>query len=270
MITKPIIRGLNFLVPERRPTDDMPLGWDRPMEDEFALLALGAPSPYEMFMFPADRADALPYLDIAGRSDSVIEDWLNALTTIVKRVVVDRRVRTASAAPDWFLLKSPTHTARIGLLAEAFPDAKFIHLTRSPFDLAPSTERLFRALFESQGLQRLSRETADLSAFVTTMMRALYRNFERDVAHLSGDRWVELRFQDLVAGPEREVAQLREELDLGSGDEVSLRRHIASIRGYQRARHNVDPTTAARIRQEWQWYFDRFGYNRSEPEKEGG
>ena len=37
---------LKFLLPSRRPVDNMLAGWDRPQEDEFALCNMGLPSPY--------------------------------------------------------------------------------------------------------------------------------------------------------------------------------------------------------------------------------
>ena len=41
-----------FLMPSRRPMDNMPMSWDRPQEDEFALCLLGQPSPYATIAFP--------------------------------------------------------------------------------------------------------------------------------------------------------------------------------------------------------------------------
>jgi len=35
--------------------DNMPVGWDRPQEDEFALMNLGLGSPYEVVVFPNRR-----------------------------------------------------------------------------------------------------------------------------------------------------------------------------------------------------------------------
>ena len=39
-------------MPSRRPMDNMPAGWDRPQEDEFALCMMGQPSPYADIAFP--------------------------------------------------------------------------------------------------------------------------------------------------------------------------------------------------------------------------
>src|SRR5262249_10887562 len=45
-------RWLGFLMPSRRPMDNMAAGWNRPQEDEFALCMLGQPSPYLTIAFP--------------------------------------------------------------------------------------------------------------------------------------------------------------------------------------------------------------------------
>ena len=41
-----LARLFTFLLPSRRPMDNMAVGFDRPQEDEFALAILGLPSPY--------------------------------------------------------------------------------------------------------------------------------------------------------------------------------------------------------------------------------
>ena len=45
-------RFCGWLLPGKRPIDNMATGWDRPQEDEFALLTLGLPSPYRRMAFP--------------------------------------------------------------------------------------------------------------------------------------------------------------------------------------------------------------------------
>ena len=45
---------LGFLLPKRRPMDDMTMGFDRPQEDELALCNLGLPSPWWTVAFPND------------------------------------------------------------------------------------------------------------------------------------------------------------------------------------------------------------------------
>jgi len=58
---------LRFLLPAKRPMDDMPAGLDRPQEDEFALVNLGVPSPYLAWAFPNHGPVADEYLDASRR-----------------------------------------------------------------------------------------------------------------------------------------------------------------------------------------------------------
>ena len=53
LLTERLVRRYcNWLLPARRIMDNMPVGWERPQEDEFALALLGQPSPYLTIAFP--------------------------------------------------------------------------------------------------------------------------------------------------------------------------------------------------------------------------
>ena len=114
---------------------------------EFALCALGQPSPYLRMAFPNDRDnERLEYLDMHV-SPADLAEWKQALATFLRCLRTqqpDRRI----------VLKSPTHTGRLALLAEMFPEAKFVHIARDPYDVVPSTVRLWKSLEYVQALQR--------------------------------------------------------------------------------------------------------------------
>ena len=52
------------------------------------------------------------------------------------------------------VLKSPAHTCRIKMILEVFPDAKFVHIHRNPFDVFQSTNHLMRSISPWLTLQR--------------------------------------------------------------------------------------------------------------------
>src|SRR5690606_12085909 len=53
------------------------------------------------------------------------------------------------------ILKSPTHTFRVKLLQEMFPQAKFLYIYRNPFDVFKSAMHLRRTMFEENSLGRI-------------------------------------------------------------------------------------------------------------------
>ena len=60
----------NWLLPGKRPMDNMSAGWDRPQEDEFALLNLGLPSPIAGLRSPT-TAQSTKTTSISKTSPSV-------------------------------------------------------------------------------------------------------------------------------------------------------------------------------------------------------
>jgi omega-hydroxy-beta-dihydromenaquinone-9 sulfotransferase len=145
----PFIRAF---IPAQRPMDDMAAGFDRPQEDEFALVNLGVPSPYLAWAFPNHGPVADEYLDLRTLTSAERDGWKRTWRDFVKRIAVRNNRR--------IVLKSPTHTARVRTILEVFPDAKFIHIVRDPLVLFPSTVRLWKSLSLVQGFQ-IPREDAD-------------------------------------------------------------------------------------------------------------
>jgi len=138
-------RWLRFLMPKQRAMDNMAMGWERPQEDEFALCNSGVPSPYATLAFPNHPPQYPEYLDLVGVEGDKLDHWKRTLVGFLKRLTLRQRKR--------IVLKSPTHTARLDVLVELFPQAKFIHIVRDPYVVFPSTVHLWKSLYSTQGLQ---------------------------------------------------------------------------------------------------------------------
>ncbi|MGL6096207.1 MAG: sulfotransferase family protein, partial [Fimbriiglobus sp.] len=137
---------LGFAVPEKRPMDNMAAGWDRPQEDEFALALLGQPSPYTDFAFPNHPPLDPGSLDLSGLTPRQLAAWKRTLLRFLKAV----QFRSPGKR---LVLKSPPHTARVPVLLEMFPDAKFVHIVRDPYVVYPSTVNLWTSFGKKQGFQ---------------------------------------------------------------------------------------------------------------------
>lgn len=247
-----------WLLPGRRPMDNMATGWDRPQEDEFALMNMGARSPYRRIAFPENGFGDLEYLDFEGVDQADQQAWLTMLSEFLRGV--------SYASGRRLVVKSPTHTGRIGLLAKAFPDAKFIHLTRDPLSLFPSTVRLWKSLGEGQSLQKS--EQGDLDEYVITCLRRMYAAFERERQDIGKHRLIDVRYEDLVADPLATVAKIYHDLQLADFDplEAPLREWVEREHGqYQVNRHEIDPELSKKLRAEWSSYFERYGYASPQP-----
>ncbi|HEY5312520.1 MAG TPA: sulfotransferase [Pirellulales bacterium] len=246
-------RWLNFLLPTHRPMDNMPTGWDRPQEEEFALCNLGLPSPYLTIAFPNEPPYDPRYLTLEGLTADELERWKFVLLRFLRQVTF----RT----PKRLVLKNPPHTSRIRALLEMFPDARFVHIVRDPLGIYNSTNKLWHSLYVDQGLQ--TPRFAGLDEYIFSTLEMMYDKFERDRGLLAPGRLCELRYEDLVRDPAGELKHVYDELGLGGFDELrpKLDEYLASMTGYQTNRYaQAQPELRARIAQRWGRFFRRFGY----------
>jgi len=243
----------NWLLPGKRPMDNMAAGWDRPQEDEFALMNLGQPSPYRRIAFPNEPPVDLEFLDFKGVPDSKVQQWLFSLRSFLLKVSV------ATGRP--LIIKSPTHTGRVGWLASEFPDAKFIHITRDPRELFPSTCRLWRGLDEVQALQNPKHEKNE--GYVIDCLRRMYDAFHEQRELIDPTRLIDIRFEDLTKDPVETLRTIYETLRLSDYESVepTIQKWTESEhRNYQRNQHQLSPEKEALILEAWNEYFERYGY----------
>jgi omega-hydroxy-beta-dihydromenaquinone-9 sulfotransferase len=158
-------------------------------------------------------------------------------------------------------LKSPANTARIRLLLELFPDARFVHIHRNPYDVFQSIRHTYDKVTPWINLQRP--EFDGLDERILRQNREAYDAFFEERFLIPKERFHELSFAALEADP---VGQVRAIYDgLGLPDfgyvEPRLRRYVESLAGY---RKNTFPELSAqerhRIAREWRRCFDEWGY----------
>src|SRR5207249_345241 len=130
---------IRWLMPSRRPMDNMAAGWERPQEDEFALCLLGVRSPYRRIAFPNQGNRNSDPLDLTRFDNRELMEWKRTFFRFIQELTLQHGGRR-------LILKSPPHTCRIRTLLELFPDARFIHIIRDPYVLYASTRRLWQTL----------------------------------------------------------------------------------------------------------------------------
>jgi hypothetical protein len=245
-----------FLMPSRRPMDNMAAGWDRPQEDEFALCMLGQPSPYLTIAFPNRSPQDQEALDLERLSKPALRDWKEALVRFLSQLTW--------RDPRRLILKSPTHSCRIGVLLELFPDARFVHIVRDPYVVFPSTVNLWMALYETHGMQTPT--FAGLEEHVFETFTHLYRKLEEGKRLVRPNRFHEVRYEDLIRDPEGEMRTLYEKLELDGFEELlpKLREYLTSNAGYQTNRYpQLSPELRQEITRRWGEVIHRYGYDAS-------
>ncbi len=248
-----LTRALPFLMPSHRPMDNMAAGWDRPQEDEFALCMMGQPSPYLTIAFPNHPPQDQDALDLEHLPPRAREAWKQAYLHYLRTLTFKD--------PRRLVLKSPTHSCRIKVLLELFPEARFVHIVRNPYVVFASTVNLWKSLYRTHGLQRPT--FAGLEEYVFRTFTHLYAKLEEGKRLIPPGRFHELRYEDLVRDPMTVMRELYEHLDLGGIERVEprLKQYLEAHAGYQTNRYRPPtPELQVEIERRWGEVIQRYGY----------
>lgn len=246
-------RFLWFLVPDKRPMDNMAAGWDKPQEDEFALCLLGQPSTYTEIAFPKQPPLHPGALDLSGLTPNERKTWKRGLLGFLRAVQLRDRRR--------LVLKSPPHTARVPVLLELFPGAKFIHISRDPVAVFASTVNLWHTLARKHGLQT-PRGPGQFEEKVFREFRTLHERWEAGKRHIPAGHLTELRYEDLIADPVTAMRDIYERLGLGEFEGVmpKLEKFASTSRGYETNKWAVTQELRAKVRERWGDILVQYGY----------
>lgn len=254
LLTEGVLKKhLGFLLPEKRPMDNMAVGWDRPQEDEFALCLLGQPSTYADVAFP-NRPPLDPgAMDLSGLSRGRLNEWERVFVKFLKQVQYRDRRR--------LVLKSPPHTARIPTLLKLFPGAKFVHIVRDPFEVYPSTVNLWTAFNKKHGLQT-PRHPERVEQKVLREFRTLYDRLGEAKPLIPKGDFVEVRYEELTADVVGTMGRVYAALGLDGFDRVrpKLEAFATASRGYEKNRWELTPEQRATVREQWGDVIERYGY----------
>jgi hypothetical protein len=233
--------------------DDMAITWESPQEDEFALCNLGVPSPYRTVAFPNHPPQCQEYLDLENIGLDERLKWQHALMRFLKQITY----RT----PKRIVLKSPPHTCRIPALLEMFPDARFVHIVRNPYEVFFSTVKTWKRLYEGQGFQKPRFEGLEEYVFETYLR--MQRRLDATRGLVAPNRFHELRYEDLVSDPVGQLRTAYERLELDDFERVApaIEAYQASRASYKTKPYAMASEDRRRIAERWGEYIARYGYS---------
>jgi hypothetical protein len=241
------------LIPQTRIFDNVAQGLRMPNEDEFATACASLCSPYMTWSFPRNSRDHERYLSFRDARAEEVGRWKAELVRFLKKLTL-RYGRP-------LLLKSPPHTARVRLLLELFPDARFVHVHRHPYAVFQSTRHLNRVF--TSALQFHRPDPADADEAVLRRYRLMHDAYFEDRGRVPAGRLHELPFESLELDPVGQVRRIYEAIGLPGFDDVlpRLEDYVASLSTYRKNEYpDLAPGLKARVRGDWQRSFEEWGY----------
>lgn len=241
-------------LPERRPFDNVLMNVSAPYEDEFATAAMTGMSPLFSWVFPEGHLEFEKFIDFSQVPEQDVNRWLASLLHFARKLSLryDKPL----------ILKSPNHAARIRLLLQLFPDARFVFIHRHPHEIYVSHLNLIRRLVPFVTVQRFDVET--LCQRTIPWYRTLTEAYLDQRTLIPKGRLVEISFRELEQSPMETLQHVYEQLDLPAFDAVEskFRDYLATLNGYRKNVYpEIEPHVKALLAREWKRSFDAWGYS---------
>jgi hypothetical protein len=246
-------KAYSRMLPANRMFDNMSNSFESPAEDEFALAVLTGLSPYTGWCFPKNQAWYDRFLTFDSATPAERTEWIDAFRDYVRRLTYHH------GKP--LILKSPPHTARVGLILEAFPEARFVHIHREPVTVFSSTKKMLGTFHGSTQLQAFDHGTIEET--VIRNYRVTHEALLRDLPKIPAGRFVDIAYERLEKEPVAVMTEIYERLALPefTAVEPAVRQYFEDQKDYRKNKHpDLPQALRRRLATEWKPFFEHWGY----------
>lgn len=226
-----------------RPMDDLRYTWASPQEDEFALLSLGAPSPYEALIVPSLMNNAKWLLDLRERPGEDQEQWSDTFDYFLKLLTLEQK--------KTMVLKSPTHGYRMRTLQSKFEQARFVIIERNPYEVFASNLKLWRTLTSRYALECCS--DRELEQFILDAYVLHQNAVSQGMEHCVPGYVCEVRYEDLVKDPIEQISRIYTQLNMEDFETVRPRldEYLKKVSTHQRNRLRISRSQKTQVDARW-------------------
>jgi len=251
-LIKPMVESS---LPPTRPEDNVPLGADLPQEEEYAMGNLCPYSFYNGWCFPRNMEFYYRFVCMENVPEKAVEEWKRAYLYYLKKVAF-------AGGGRQLVLKNPSNTARIKLLLDMFPDAKFVHIYRNPYHVFLSMKRDIESEMPLYCVQQpgdddfIERAMADL-------YNQMFEKFFKERGSIPDGNFTSVKYENLIARPLDEVERVHKELGLPGFEENrdTFAGYIDAQKEIKPHVYNIDKQLKEKIYNYWKYTIDRWGYD---------
>lgn len=245
---------LNRLMPRTRPQDNVVIDAGAPTEEEHPLTNLTHRSSMHSFFFPKNQNYFKRY-HLFETSEKSLSRWKKSYKRMLQEIAY------YNGPERTLLLKNPHNTARIKVLKEMFPNAKFIFIHRNPFDVYKSTEHLYKKTIKSQFLQKFSDE--EISECVISCYELVMKQYLDLKKFIPEDQLTEISFNDLSNSPLSELERIYKTLNMAGFEKIkpSFESYIQDQKNYKKNKFiELPEELKSKLKDRWGFAFKAWNY----------
>lgn len=214
-----------------RPMDQVKLGMDEPLEDEYALFRLCSYSPLERLVFPKKKGYFLnQFAEFLPKGDK-LREWKQAVILFYKKLTLNNN--------KVILIKNPFHSFRIKTLNEIFPNARYIHIIRNPHKVVPSTIRMWDIVGTQNAMN--TKWTKPTISETSKVLNDMLYTIDEDLKSLPNDKYYEVKFEDLEQDPKEHIKSIYKHLNVEFSEEFEkqIDLFLESVKEYKKNKYEM-------------------------------
>ncbi len=242
-------------MPDRRPSDNVKLSVDFPQEEEFTLGNLHPFSYYHFWYFPRKQKEYFNrYALFNNANDSTITQWKRHYRKLLNKAVLNTE-------GTQLFVKNPVNTARIPLLLETYPEAKFIHIYRNPIVVYLSTYKFFAELFPTLWFHKISED--EIKEMILWTYPAMMEQYFATRDLIPAQNLIEVKYEEFASDPlpylENIFKYLR--LDGFEQSEPAFYDYLNSQKSHRVNSYQIERKLLNEIQERWWDTIKRWGYD---------
>ncbi len=248
---------LERTIPRDRYIDNIPVTPDAPQEDEIALASMTPISFYHAIYFPKVFDKQVKRgLFLENCSDKELESRKFAFTHFMQKL--SYRYKKP------LLIKNPVYTGCPLFLKQIFPQAKFIHIHRNPFEVFLSMRNFYKKLLPVFALQNYNH--IDIDEVVLSTYQEMMHRFERETANFKAPDFVEIGYDTLSSNPMATLEKIYKTLDLQGFKEAKpeFENYLGSVKSYKKNTFKGTEEMANKVSERCTHFIEKWHYERPE------
>ncbi len=247
-------KSMSWLMPDKRPTDNMELAVDLPQEEEFALSNMMAYTYYNFWFLPKYMQE---YCDKYLLFEDITDEELKVFEEVFVKLI---KISLWNTGGSQFLSKNPPHTGRVKELVKMFPNAKFIYLMRNPYTVFESTRSFFTNTIKPLKLENISGE--ELERNILSVYAKLYHKYESDKKFVPEGNLIEVKFEDFEADAMAKTKEIYDTLSIPGYEDAkeSIEKYLGKKKGYKKNKYKYDDRTVRLVESHWDFALKDWGY----------
>lgn len=247
-------KNMSWLMPDKRPTDNMELAVDLAQEEEFALTNMMPYTYYNFWFLPRHQQEyADKYLLFNNLTPQELKTFEETFVKLIK-------ISLWNTHGTQFLSKNPPHTGRVKELVKMFPRAKFIYLIRNPYTVFESTRSFFTNTIQPLKLQDITPEELEMN--ILSIYTKLYQKYEADKGCIPQGHLIEVNFEDFEADALGMTEHIYQALSIPGFAEArpAIENYVGGKKGYKKNRYQYDERTVQLVQKHWGYALEQWNY----------